>query len=171
MKDIPGYEGRYAVTEDGRVWSYPKIGRGKGTVGGWLKQGKHYKGYVQHYLCRDNIKKTIFTHRLVALTYIPNPLGRKELNHKNGIKSDNRVENLEWSDRSDNLKHAVENGLLAVKRGAKHNMAKLTESQVLEIRNLWESRPRPQQRDIGKLYGVTQSAIHIIVSRKGWKHI
>jgi len=165
LKDIPGYEGLYAITEDGQVWSYPKLGSTK--AGKWLKAGKHYKGYSQHFLTKEGQRKTIFTHKLVATTYIPNPVGFGEINHKNCNKTDNRVCNLEWCDRRTNMRHAKLEGRLVVRRFEKHSMAILDRQKVVEIRNKYASKLR-NQYELARDYGVTQSAIWCIVHRKVW---
>lgn len=105
-KDIEGFKGLYQVSTHGRV---KKIYKGKETI---LKGGKFSNGYL---LVSLTVEKRIYrhflTHRLVAQTFIPNPDGKSDVNHKNGIKTDNRVENLEWCTRSENLQHAVNIGL------------------------------------------------------------
>jgi len=93
----------YFVDAQGRVYSKRKFN--KLTE---LKQSKTgHKGYVK---VRIN-KKDMFVHRLVAIAYLNNPLNKETVNHINGIKHDNRVENLEWCTRSENTKHAYEIGL------------------------------------------------------------
>lgn len=109
MKDIEGYEGLYAVTEDGKVWSY----RNKK----FLITGEHYQGYRLTALFWKGKGKTIKTHRLVAMAFIPNPLKLPAINHKNGIKDDNRVENLEWCTNKQNSEHAIKLGL--IKKGTR----------------------------------------------------
>jgi len=110
MKDIPGYEGRYAATKDGHIWSFPKQSNAN-PIGMFKKQVLKKLGYLQIGLIIDGKEKKFLSHRLIALTFIPNPLNFKEVNHKNGIKTDNRVQNLEWCNRSSNMKHAFRIGL------------------------------------------------------------
>lgn len=97
VRDIKGYEGRYGVTEDGRVWSYithkflePKI------------QKNRYKTVC---LYRNRGKSMYYVHRLVAEAFLPNPQNLQEVNHKDLNKGNNNVSNLEWIDRSGNMRH------------------------------------------------------------------
>lgn len=115
MKDIVGYEGRYSVTEDGRVYSHPKSGSG-GHNGMWkiLQKRPHRSGdyYLVVSLTKDGKDKQYYVHRLVAETYIENPEGKSEVNHKDGNKANNHKDNLEWVSPSENRFHAVYTGLL-----------------------------------------------------------
>lgn len=99
LKDFPNY----GITRDGRVYSY--------ITNRFLKTPCNKAGYseVNLYLQRVPHLKTI--HRLVAETFLPNPFNKREVNHKNGIKTDNRIENLEWVTPSENIRHALETGL------------------------------------------------------------
>ena len=88
MKDIKNYEGLYAITEDGRVWSYKN--------NKFLKLGNHHSGYLNIRLFKDGFSKIYSVHRLVAEAYLDNPNNWPCVNHKNEIKTDNRAENLEF---------------------------------------------------------------------------
>lgn len=99
------------------VKKYPKyrissMGRVLGTRNNILKQSFDKQGYPRVGISLGNYKnKTIKTHRLVAENFIPNPMLKSDVNHKNGIKTDNRVENLEWCTRQENIRHSWKKGL------------------------------------------------------------
>ena len=123
MKDIKGYEGLYAVTEDGQVWAYPKSKRNE--KGMWLKQsvikkkrvsGKEYKTLTVG-LYKNNKRKQFLVHRLVAQVFIPNPENKPQINHKDGNPLNNKVLNLEWATQPENIRHAIETGLMDLHSG------------------------------------------------------
>lgn len=101
FKDVVGQEGRYQVSNLGRVKSLIKKG-GKIII---LKPSLNKRGYYYIGLCRGVNGKRITIHRLVCLTFVPNPENKPQVNHKNHIKTDNRVSNLEWVTNRENVTH------------------------------------------------------------------
>ena len=105
FKDVKGYEGYYEVSNLGRVRSTSY----KGIK--ILKPSITKSGYLNVIFCINQKREHKLVHRLVAETFIPNPKNKPQVNHINGIKTDNRVENLEWCTASENGLHAYKNGL------------------------------------------------------------
>lgn len=99
MKDIKGYEGLYAITSCGKVWSYKSQK--------FLKPGDNGIGYLKVGLWKEGKTKYRFVHRLVAEAYIPNPENKTDVNHKNEIKTDNYVNNLEWTTHKENMNYGT----------------------------------------------------------------
>lgn len=129
------------------------------------------KGYLHITLSRFGIKKTFLVHRLTALSFIPNPNNLPQVNHKDGNKLNNCIDNLEWCTCSENLKHAFSLGLSkANNEGAKNPKAKLTENDVLEIKALIKSKFIPQNK-IAKMYNIDATVISGIKKGTKWKNI
>ena len=99
MKDIKGYEGLYAITSCGKVWSYKSQK--------FLKPVDNGIGYLKVGLSKEGKKEYRFVHRLVAEAYIPNPENKTDVNHKNEIKTDNYVNNLEWTTHKENMNYGT----------------------------------------------------------------
>ena len=102
-KEIAGYEGLYEVSDLGRVKSLNYNSTRKERI---LKTGKTHYGYLQVNLYKDGQMKNWKVHRLVAEAFIPNPHGLETINHKDGVKTNNTVSNLEWMSRADNVAYS-----------------------------------------------------------------
>ena len=126
-----------------------------------VKSEINSKGYLR---VRIGGKK-YFVHRLVAEKYLKNKDNKPQVNHKDGNKLNNCVENLEWVTNLENRKHAVKNGLQI--QGSKCPWAKLTEEQVLYIRN----NPNISSRTLSEMYNVSLGAINDVRNFKSWKQL
>jgi hypothetical protein len=163
-KDIEGYEGLYQVSNLGNV---------KRLAGKWVKKERLIKfkidryGYPSYSLSKNKVLKSKTAHRLVAKAFVPNLLNKPAVNHINGIKTDNKVENLEWCTNKENTAHSIEIGLQDQK-GVKHHKCKLTEEQVLEIRKIAYSETRTA---LSKKYSVSRAHILRLIKNEGWEHI
>lgn len=179
-RPVVGFEEHYEVSSIGRV---RRIGGGRGARVGRVLRHSTLRGYfnINLYVARKEFSRRV--HRLVAEAFIGEcPLDERtgrlcDVNHKNGNRSDNRVENLEWSTRSANLSHAYhvlgtihppETKL----RGEDCGQAKLTREQVLAIRDLARIREaglvRIKNTEIAAMYGVDNSHVGKIIKGATW---
>ena len=133
-KDIDGFEGKYAVSNLGNVYSY-KLKRN-------LKFNKNRSGnYVGVVLFKEGKQYRFQVHRLVAQAFIPNPKNLPQVNHKNEIQNDNRVENLEWCTQQYNSTYNNIHKRIGKKisetiklKGGQHNKGKhMSEEQKIKI--------------------------------------
>ena len=157
--DIERIETKYTINKDGTVVNT----KNERVIKGSLTN----VGYVRITFFGERIS----LHRLIATKYLPVIDGKKYINHKNGDKLDNRVENLEWCTMSENVKHAFDTGLknasINPSKGEDNNNSKLTDELVVDIlknSNLTYS-------EIANKYGVSKSTIKHIFRGRTWKHI
>lgn len=111
-KDILGYEDYYEINNNGEVWSkerkVPDKRLGTRRINRRKLNTSIKRGYVVYQLWKDGICKNYGAHRLLAIAFIDNILNKTDVNHKNGIRNDNRIENLEWVTRSENVQHGYD---------------------------------------------------------------
>lgn len=163
MKEINSEEySGYFATEDGLIFSN-KTGELKALT---QRVQWSYKA-VALVLNGKGTKRHV--HRLVALAFLDNPENKPWVNHKDGNKFNNHVDNLEWSTRQENIDHAWETGLSVPPIGEENGRSILSEKEVIEIYNaLLEGSDGPS---LAALYGVEKSTINNIKRRKLWLHV
>jgi hypothetical protein len=174
-KDIPGYEGYYQASSLGKIRSLDRVStHWKGIT--QIKKGKEIsisadiKGYLKISLMKSGTRKSFKAHRLIAITFLDNKDNLSDVNHKNLNKADNSVSNLEWCSHKENCEHASLNGRKGGGMGSKNHFSKLTETDVLEIRDLFKIG-KETRKSLAEKYSVDYTLIWQIVARKAWKHI
>lgn len=175
-KDIKQLEGLYQISNLGRVKSLPRVINSPVQKCGFrISKEKikslqnNGKGYYQLYVQVNNKRKLFYIHRLVAKYFIPNPENKPEVNHINGIKTDNRVENLEWVTSSENTIHAIKNNLIRFGEKSYNNL--LTEQKVLLIRRLFRINPNFSRKNVAKKFNVSEGCIYGVIRNVTWKHL
>lgn len=159
---ISGFEGLYEVSNTGLVRSPRGVRKPITNSFGYLQLGlyKHGKGYTKR------------VNRLVAEAFIPNPDNKREVNHIDGNKLNNNVDNLEWVSSSENKIHAQRLGLSSkppLHKGESTWNSKLTKQEVLEIRRDYKRFTRGcGATTLGKKYGVSARTITYIVNGQRW---
>lgn len=176
-KDIEGYEGLYQISNLGRVkslereaWNGQAYHILKCRI---LKQRLISTGYLMTTMSKNGKAITPLVHRLVAETFIPNPENKPTVNHINGNKTDNRLENLEWCTYSENEQHAWKTGLKIPyerKKGEDNSNSKLTDNEVYVIKGLLKETSL-NLKEIGEIFDVKRSTINNIKRGVSWKHI
>jgi HNH endonuclease/NUMOD4 motif len=162
-KPIVGFED-YEVSSEGRIRSL-KPNHHMKVIKSWSRRNS-YK-YV--FLWKDGKPKAKDVHRLVATHFINNLDNKREVNHINGDKFDNRAENLEWVTPSENQQHSIALGLRK-DRGEQSVNSRLKKEQVSEIRKLY-SDSGITYRELSRIFGVHRDYIGLIINRKRWNHI
>ena len=160
-KVIEGFS-KYLISNTGRVKNIVE-----------LRDLKFYnsKGYSKIELVNDsNQDKKVFVHRLVAINFIPNPSNKPQVNHIDGDKKNNRVENLEWCTQSENMKHAFKTGLKVSLKGEDAFNSKMTDDKVLLLREMYESGEF-LLRELAEEFNIGIASVWNIVNRNTWKHI
>ena len=162
-KDIRGFEGAYMVSNTGKVLSIPRPGT-KHQEPTLRALSRNHDGYVKVRLLGNGKDVTARVHRLVAEAFLDNPDKKETVNHIDGNKENNCVENLEWADRREQMEHAYEHKLKKPMRGAHNPWAKLTNEQVAAIRSEYVRNSKEHGTvALGRKYGVNNATIGLIV--------
>lgn len=172
-KVVIGYEGFYEVSSIGKIRSKDRyVNATNGST--QLKKGIILKSPIDKYgyhkikLSKYGKVKDFTVHRLVALNFVKNIFNKPQVNHKDGNKLNNKVDNLEWMTISEQSIHAYKYNLKS-KTGIKNSMVKLTEEEVKKIKEMLDMGSRVGE--ISKEFNVTSSCISSIKSGRIWKHI
>lgn len=173
-KNVVGYEGKYMVSNYGRIKSLKRMRHSISPKGTMCfasvkeiicSQGNDKDGYLLVSLSC----KTYKTHRIVANAFLINPLNKPQINHIDGNKKNNHVSNLEWVTCKENINDADLKRLRKRRVGELNNLSKLRSKDIIEIRKLFESGL--SNFKIGEMFGVGDETIRKIKIGKTWKHI
>lgn len=170
---ILGYEGIYEVSNLGNIRSLDRYRHGGGFILGRAMKTSTTMGYPYFNASKDGVCNPMYVHFAVASAFLGARESGKQINHKDGNKRNNCVDNLEYVTPSENMSHAIEHSLNRVpkpdNRGERHGMSKLSNAQVLEIKNdLIAGEP---VKEIAQKYNVSKSTIHDIKSGRTWLSI
>ena len=172
-KDIPNFEGCYQVSNYGKVRSFLTGHKGFRKKEPVMRAiNLTHDGYQKVRLIANGKDVTARVHRLVAEVFVPNPDGKETVNHIDGNKQNNRADNLEWTDRHEQLDHAYRLGLKKAQRGCDNTQSKLTPEQVTAIRAEYKKYSRDfSSVKLAKKYGVSHRVILLIVNDKTYRNI
>lgn len=170
-KPVVGHEGRYEVSNLGRVASLPRdVPCGPGSKGTRNIRYRIMKVCVDRdgyeHVSPDRVRQSV--HRMVALAFLGLDPERPFVNHRDGDKRNNRLSNLEWCTQSENVQHRQ----IVLKKniGAKNYNAKLTDAKVLRARRLFASKTTTLTA-LAEEYGVTLGTLSAAVQGRHWKHL
>jgi hypothetical protein len=163
-RDLPGFDGAYQVSDRG------SIRRAKpspySSVGKVLNLRIDARGYYRVAIRKGGVSKLVSPHVAVLEAFVGPRPDRHDASHMNGIRTDNRLENLMWESSSDNHRRKLSHGTLI--HGEKHKLAKITAEQAREIR---DRRAKGETAIVlSREYGISRSVIYHIEQRRAWPH-
>lgn len=168
-RDVPNFEG-YQVSSLGKIRGIDRLKQGRSglrlTRGQELKQVPNKKGYPEVRL-RKNGTHTRLVHKLVSSAFLVKSEGQTQINHINGVKTDNSIINLEWVTQSENQKHAYKLGLQPTRAGESNNKATITDKDVTKLKLLYNSGKTT--KEVSELIGVNLSIIRQIIYGQSWR--
>ncbi len=167
-KPVIGYESYYSVSSFGRI-RRDKTGK-EAYPRKILKQMLDKKGYPRLGLCKNGIQKGFKIHRLVARAFLGKCPKEKQVNHRDCNKLNNYVSNLEYVTNKENMIHAVKNGLYPSRIGEKNGCSKLTEKQIIKIREKY-AQGNTTYKKLAKIYNISNVQVGHIIRKKNWSHI
>ena len=171
-KNIKGFEGLYEVSNLGNIKSLSKINKNKNKL---VAQRVQNNGYIHVCLSKNGKTQIKTVHRIVAQAFLPPIEGKKEINHINGIKTDNRAENLEWVSHRENVIHAISNGLFFDIRKIKDRS--YASKPVAKIKDGIVVKTYKSMSDAAKCENISLSAMqwrtthNSVVNGYSWKHL
>ena len=175
-KDVEEFENLYEISNFGRLRNKPRMVNS--LIGNrWFRvttskikpTQDNGKGYKQYYVQINKKRYIQYAHRLVAKYFLSNNLNHPEVNHIDGVKSNNHVDNLEWVTIQENKNHALKNGLMP--SGENSKLAKLTKLQVIAIMRLYRMNPTFNREKVREKIGVSSAQISRIIHETRWKNI
>ena len=162
--------GRYWISDMGRLATMNHYARDGHAGKVKIMKPAETEGYMKTMITINGKSRTIGIHRLVAEAFLGERPEGFDINHKDGVSTNNRLDNLEYCTHSENVLHSYRHGLQKLPKGSLNPYAKLTEEQVIEIR----LRFKPyvvMMKDLTIEYGVKKATIKDVVTRKSWKHV
>lgn len=167
-RPVRGFEGRYEVSNDGRLRALYSVNQHK--AGRILKGGPAHGGYRLYRMFRGDgtPSSVLLIHKIVLEAFVGFAPEGMECRHLDGDPSNAHISNLQWGTRKENMQDKIRHGTIA--RGETHGMVKLSNSEVMEIRNMAADRTQTYD-DIASRYGIARGLVGYIVKGKNWSHL